>query len=124
MDTPSPQDVIARALSAADGLVSAGLPFYATLIRDLVAALEARQWQPMETAPKDGTHILIWGPFQTLEERVRGHAYWSGVWITHPIDRRYNDRIIPELWAPMPEARASSEDGRGMRIAQKNDQGS
>lgn len=36
-------------------------------------------WQPMETAPKDGTHILLWCTGSTLYEKTPPFAsvgYW------------------------------------------------
>lgn len=67
---------------------------------------EAQGWQPIETAPKDGRQIVVWGKFQSLSEYTRGTAYWDGVWITSPVDLHYNDRIIPEQWQAFPPAPA------------------
>jgi hypothetical protein len=49
-------------------------------------------WQPIETAPRDGTPILTWGP----EFMCPCDNYWlSGGWY------EYGE---PTHWMPMPEA--------------------
>lgn len=70
------------------------------LIRDLLAAVEARQWQPIETAPKDGTPVLVYdanwcgnmGPRVTpagWAPYTDGGGYWPGV-------------TEPTHWQPLP----------------------
>ena len=61
------------------------------------------KWQPIETAPKDGTQILIW------DGNVRIVAEWGDVpgdlrmgwWATNKsyLDSPYE----PTHWAPIPE---------------------
>lgn len=64
----------------------------------------AQEWQPIESAPKDGSRVLVRGRFQHLTDMaVLGTAYWRhGVWIAQAIDPPYNDRVVPTLWAPLP----------------------
>jgi hypothetical protein len=51
------------------------------IIRDLLAALEAQQggWQPMATAPKDGTRVLLW-PCRWTAEGMATAFYNCGMW--------------------------------------------
>jgi hypothetical protein len=56
-------------------------------------------WQPIKTAPKDGTEILVYG----VEEGVRSmHVVaWD-----HGIGWRYGDDLEPPTpthWMPLPE---------------------
>lgn len=36
-------------------------------------------WQPIETAPKDGTEIVVWGTFGPVAARWNGRE-WRGTW--------------------------------------------
>ena len=93
----------------------------ATLIRALRSALTAseqqRTWQPIETAPKDGTSILIYGGtyndnegyYHDMECRFPTLAFWSGNYMPHwhgdNLDGhdRWNVHQ-PTHWMPLPEA--------------------
>jgi hypothetical protein len=63
-------------------------------------------WQPIETAPKDGTHILIYCP---EEKRIVSSWWWNqpktkrgGAWYgTDPMDR-LNWIQFPTHWTPLP----------------------
>jgi hypothetical protein len=79
--------------------------------RGRVAANEEAmsEWQPIETAPTDGTWVLVWGPSQrwssvmmawfALNHRS-GKAYWkdSTEWDDYEL---VDDQ--PTHWMPLPE---------------------
>lgn len=59
------------------------------------------EWQPIETAPKDGTKVLGWdgGTMTTVEWYELG-GYWSllavGAWAE-------DSEWVPTHWMPLPE---------------------
>ncbi len=69
----------------------------------------AQDWQPIETAPKDGTTIIAYSPGGTYQNGIAypacvGTAYWRnadtlnpGMWCGP-----YNPRGYPTHWQPMP----------------------
>ena len=79
------------------------------------------EWQPIETAPKDGTDILLWYPAYKrgvwigaynisetydhgkLSRRSEG---WSAGLMPSFFDRKPNE---PTLWQPLPADPASAE---------------
>jgi hypothetical protein len=73
-------------------------------------SIEMTEWQPIDTAPKDGTAILIW-PAQsaltgstecmTISYVVRWHD-WKEAWI-EASGEEY-DTFYPTHWMPLPEA--------------------
>jgi Protein of unknown function (DUF551) len=70
----------------------------------------AAQWQPIETAPKDGTDVLLYlpdaDPPVRLGRYVAQGVTRSGHWFSYagrvksPRDRE----IVPSHWMPLPEA--------------------
>ena len=97
--TGYPQDSVAYAKA----LAAQKSPETAALVDQLIevaetarregfeAGLVADKWQPIETAPKDGTEILLLGnlvpPCVDAGEKSRVIAYWtdhnSGGWVWH-----------------------------------------
>ena len=71
-------------------------------------------WQPIETAPKDGTEILlydknVWRLYPSQEEIVTYsfHVGWwlFGVWVGHDSSGgEYGCDLTPTHWMPLPEA--------------------
>jgi hypothetical protein len=57
------------------------------------------EWQPIETAPKDGTHILVQTPFGMTTAYSTGYFIWTGVF-SADYD---NPGIEPTHWMPLPE---------------------
>jgi len=61
------------------------------------------QWQPIETAPKDGTEILGLFPNYHLRMNVTSMFWGSpGVWVNAFEDENY--RESPTHWMPLPPA--------------------
>ncbi len=69
------------------------------LREDRATGRAEEEWQPIETAPKDGTHILVWRPDEG-DRKHKAHAgicYWrKNCWYT---SRRYQQ---PTHWKPLP----------------------
>lgn len=65
-------------------------------------AIVERRWQPIETAPKDGTTLLVWNP--TWYQGKGGQCV--GVWF-RPESKWYSIEITmsiqPTHWMPLPE---------------------
>lgn len=67
-----------------------------------IASVVEEDWQTMETAPKDGTNILL------AENGVTSEAYWSetgmGWWAanTHHTDYVDGQIYAPTNWRPLP----------------------
>jgi hypothetical protein len=56
-------------------------------------------WQPIETAPKDGTEILAWVEVKQKRMVMSFDRKW-GAWISSP--GRYSYQ--PTRWTPLPPA--------------------
>lgn len=68
-------------------------------------------WQPIETAPKDGTYILLAGPsgYTTTPLRVEVCCYDAEYrprqpWVNHANDSFMDGGAAPTLWMPLPES--------------------
>jgi hypothetical protein len=71
---------------------------YERQIAALQAELAKRQWQPIETAPKDGTDILVWdGRERFVVFYYRGASHWLMNCGSTCIE------INPTHWQPIPE---------------------
>lgn len=81
------------------------------LIVDLQSALLAsetqHQWQPIETAPKDGTDVLLWcaGAMEPSYALIASWVDFKGEapdgWCDASTGR-YNDGCPPTHWMPLP----------------------
>ena len=69
------------------------------------------EWQPIETAPKDGTPIIVWGPDISCpcDGYYPRSCWWSqeghGVWVVRETanDATYLDPAALTHWQPLPE---------------------
>ena len=69
------------------------------------------EWQPIESAPKDGTKILLY--YQDRSRVVCGHWYWDGYakkprpyWTSDNEQlwgRYFHRETSPTHWMPLPE---------------------
>ena len=75
------------------------------------AALEAARedgWQPIETAPKDGTRVLLWFEWHDLPVvgDFRHGRWWSvhslGGNLAHPNGMDWEEVVRPTYWRPLP----------------------
>jgi hypothetical protein len=58
-------------------------------------------WQPMDSAPKDGTRVLLWWPYWNHTRPLVG--YWAeGDW--HASERLEGSSEQPQGWQPLPPA--------------------
>lgn len=64
------------------------------------AQLAAREWQPIETAPRDGTDVLLHGPFGNEGKQYNEVArFWGSRWTIEWM----HDFHAPTHWMPLPE---------------------
>lgn len=79
--------------------------FARTLERELTALRAEREWRLIESAPKDGTHVLI-SPCHLLRDKKTCEAYWHqpgnpsnpGYWMNSYGGPKYK----PTHWQPLP----------------------
>jgi len=66
-------------------------------------------WQLIETAPKDGTHILVSDRYLRSQKEIQEQrpefyiqvAYWNDGWVIDAFTPRRGG--IPAYWMPLPE---------------------
>ena len=64
----------------------------------ILAAIHGQGWQPIETAPKDETQILLWFP----EMEARHTGYWDGEqWRIDYAEGDHSDWVVTH-WMPLP----------------------
>jgi len=62
-------------------------------------------WQPIETAPKDGKRFLIWSAIDGMEIGYWSTSLWvkkGGAWIIYEA-RSDTIELEPTHWMPLPE---------------------
>lgn len=89
------------------------------LIAEIERLQSEREWQRIETAPKDGTRILVFGslmdrdtPFTKPPPPESYEAAWWKAWYSSPnpgwmianCDEEYGDYIDATHWMPLPDA--------------------
>jgi hypothetical protein len=83
---------------------------YCDRLEELTRELKRVQtWQPIETAPRDGTHVLLAGPsgYSTTPLRVEVCSYESeyrpqNPWVNHASDAFSDGGAAPTCWMPLP----------------------
>jgi len=65
------------------------------------------KWLPIDTAPKDGTFVLVAGPsgYTSTPLRVEVCAYYpdyASQWRNHAHDAFWDGGSPPTLWMPLP----------------------
>jgi uncharacterized protein DUF551 len=66
-------------------------------------------WQPIETAPRDGTNIMLYYPLKEVNESWEGIVFcywnkWENNWVWSGRARRTFSRgFQPTHWMPLPE---------------------
>ena len=61
----------------------------------------ASGWQPIETAPTDGTHILVFAPVDGVVSSYFKHGCWQRMTTVYAAGRDGNE---PTHWMPLPDA--------------------
>lgn len=74
------------------------------LLTKLAAVVEMAGWQPIETAPKDGTEILCWSE---SNQRLYVLAWHKHNWLEHEIDGNWGR--CPTHWMPLPATPSSRQ---------------
>lgn len=71
------------------------------LAANIIREAYAQAWQPIETAPKDGTNIL--GCVQAVQ-RSQGEMFWyKDRWVTWDGENHTRTVMYPTHWMPLPE---------------------
>lgn len=65
------------------------------------AQLARMQWQPIDSAPKDGTEVLVWLPQRMLIRQVR---YTQLTWTYATVPGLHDLMDTPSHWMPLPTA--------------------
>lgn len=62
------------------------------------------EWQPIETAPKDGTRILVFVPDGRSDEPGQHLVSWyCNTWVITTDERDWTFVLEPTHWMPLPE---------------------
>ena len=117
----SPVSEVLELIARADKYLNTGSGEYASeIMRDMANFLQRhssefaqcqQQWQPIETAPKDGSDILLYWPLDGLHPNFArtkiGYWHHRGEWVWQDrAFRTYSEE--PTHWMPLPTAPALS----------------
>lgn len=76
-------------------------------ILDIGRKVPGPPWQPIETAPKDGTHFLAYGPDEYGNYKrmaVMSYSTFGRLYISHVVGCEYEEDLQhPTHWMPLPE---------------------
>jgi hypothetical protein len=59
------------------------------------------EWRPIESAPRDGTQVLLWAA--GWRAPTTGWTYEDDPWQDCPFYSGLDQRFIPTHWMPLPE---------------------
>lgn len=94
--TPEQIDQIGRSMQPWQRMAE-----YARVIeRAAIEAYQRQQWRPIETAPKDGTAVLVLLPKSDIAYAARFMDCWRMTWDHH----RLVGGDAPRFWMPIPPA--------------------
>lgn len=80
-----------------------GEAFDADQMRAYVDADRAARWQPIETAPKDGTAVLVYQKIDGAHWLITPAYFAGGHWLIVCFhDGNVEYEIAPSLWQPIP----------------------
>lgn len=75
------------------------------------------EWQPIETAPKDGTSVLLGCDYDRLGKARVTLAWWDGKWLEsqywNECEEEWEDCTVqfrPTHWMPLPEPPTKGRD--------------
>lgn len=77
----------------------------------LVAAADARRWQPIETAPQDEPIILAVRDRITRRWIIGEGRWWEEWYLTDEYHRQVEDYDQPTHWQPLPPPPADLNEG-------------
>lgn len=83
------------------------------------SAASGSEWRPIESAPKDGTAILIWQPYKAYVGVGQGFDDWRygiGYWRTDGSEswgNRNSAEVTPLYWQPLPPPPTKKEPENG-----------
>jgi hypothetical protein len=61
-------------------------------------------WQPIETAPKDGENILMFWPYWGQEAMIGWYDFYHSQWISNSALSTFDqDDHQPTHWMPLPD---------------------
>jgi hypothetical protein len=63
-------------------------------------------WQPIETAPKDGTEVDLWVPD---DGRFTNCWFMDGIWLQTEDGNTYSTGGAPTHWMPLPQPPQATE---------------
>lgn len=86
---------VEEAVSILERMGKTGFPAVDDL-RLILAALDEQEWRPIETAPRDGTVVLVYFPIfgRALPCEYDGGRWQTGVWTSKP--------QVATHWRPLP----------------------
>lgn len=69
-------------------------------LRTILAALDEQDWRPIETAPRDGTAVLLWYKQKSHVAAYWVSSPWNGMWVSGTVGFLDCDNFTH--WRPLP----------------------